>query len=116
MVNVMSPQEAATYLCSKSTLIDFLDQQGDAPMVLIIDELNVLLQPKQGETYFEVGEFLREQWLDKPRRHLVVSSHIPTPTGIEQIIGNGSGTGYESHLQAGSVPLTLRRFYLYLNF
>ena len=41
-------------------------------VVLIVDELNVLLQPRDVEDYAEVGEFLRKEFLDPAGGHLGV--------------------------------------------
>ncbi|CAE7823878.1 unnamed protein product, partial [Symbiodinium necroappetens] len=56
--------EAERILCRQDVLKEYLENKKD--VVLIIDELNVLLNPSQPNDYREVGRFLRKRFLDPP--------------------------------------------------
>ncbi|CAJ1386926.1 unnamed protein product [Effrenium voratum] len=87
-------EEAERVRCSKEALKEYLEDKKD--VVLLVDELNVLLKPNQAGNYQDVGMFLRETFLDPAGRHLVFSTHIPTSTGLDQVLGKGAGSSREA--------------------
>ena len=82
--------EAERILCRQEVLKEYLENKKD--VVLIIDELNVLLNPSQPNDYREVGRFLRKRFLDPPGRYLIFSTHVPTSVGLSHLLGKGSGS------------------------
>nr|ABI14295.1 unknown [Pfiesteria piscicida] len=80
---------ASNLRCDKHTVRRYLDGKDD--VVLLVDELNVLLKPSDTETYEDVGQFLRETFLDPDSRHLVSSTHVPASAGIDRLLGTGGG-------------------------
>ena len=83
--------EAERVLCRKTVLQEYLKDKKD--VVLIVDEMNVLLKPSQSDDgYAKVGAFLREQFLDRPGRYLIFSTHVPTSLGLSHLLGVGSGS------------------------
>eukprot|EP00969_Alexandrium_andersonii_P282682 12497019-Alexandrium_andersonii.AAC.1 len=66
--------------------------QGKDDVVLVVDELNVLLQPGGGAGFEGSGLFLREAFLDPVGRHLVFSTRVPAGAGIEEVLGRGTGS------------------------
>ncbi|CAJ1335213.1 unnamed protein product [Effrenium voratum] len=87
-------EEAERVRCSKEALKEYLEDKKD--VVLLVDELNVLLKPNQADNYQDVGMFLRETFLDPAGRHLVFSTHIPTSTGLDRVLGKGAGSSREA--------------------
>ena len=80
--------------CSEEVLKAYLRSKTD--VVLIIDELNVLLQPTATDDYEEVGAFLRQEFLDPAGRHLIFSTHVPSSAGLDQLLGKGGGSSREA--------------------
>ncbi|CAJ1443942.1 unnamed protein product [Effrenium voratum] len=87
-------EEAERVRCSKEALKEYLEDKKD--VVLLVDEPNVLLKPNQADNYQDVGMFLRETFLDPAGRHLVFSTHIPTSTGLDRVLGKGAGSSREA--------------------
>ena len=80
--------------CSEEALKAYLQDKTD--VVLIIDELNVLLQPSATDDYAEVGAFLRREFLDRAGKHLIFSTHVPSSAGLDQLLGKGGGSSREA--------------------
>ncbi|CAJ1394413.1 unnamed protein product [Effrenium voratum] len=83
-------KDAERVRCSEKALKAYLADKQD--VVLVVDELNVLLKANPTDGHQDVGRFLREMFLDPAGRHLVFSTHIPTSTGLDQVLGKGTGS------------------------
>lgn len=72
-------------ICDKKILMKYIEETSNGkPVVLLIDELNTLAFPFEDE----VAEFLKTEFLDKPNRYLVYTTHVPLD--IEKNVLGGS--------------------------
>ncbi|CAJ1346430.1 unnamed protein product, partial [Effrenium voratum] len=74
--------------CSEKALKAYLEDKKD--VVLVVDELNVLLKSNPTYDRQALGRFLRDTFLNPAGRHLVLSTHIPTSAGLDQVLDTGA--------------------------
>ena len=84
------PEETRAVACPRQVLKAYLDQHSK--VVLLIDELSMLLKPGCADRHKRAGAFLRDEFLDRPDRFLVFSTHFPITAGIQELLGLGSGS------------------------
>ena len=84
------PEETSAVSCSRQVLKAYLNKHSK--VVLLIDELSMLLKPGCADRHKRAGAFLRDEFLDRPDRFLVFSTHFPITAGIQELLGLGSGS------------------------
>lgn len=74
LMGPLPADEARCLVINEEALWAHIDASSDGkPVVLLIDELNKVGLPLDAIA----SDMLKRQWLDRPNRYLVVTSHVP---------------------------------------
>eukprot|EP01062_Namystynia_karyoxenos_P018679 TRINITY_DN16968_c0_g3_i1.p1 TRINITY_DN16968_c0_g3~~TRINITY_DN16968_c0_g3_i1.p1 ORF type:complete len:617 (+),score=199.38 TRINITY_DN16968_c0_g3_i1:81-1931(+) len=85
---------AADVSCVKKTVLRYLE--GKEKVVLLVDELNMLLtREEKAEDTEDIGQFIRQEFLDKKDRYFIFTTHFPIDSPVTEVIGKGGGSGRE---------------------